>query len=90
MYKKIRIPKTLKGKKVMRDISRKPTILKGYTVFGSKMKGSRNLLFKTKAEAKKFTGKIGGTPRKAYRADIPIKLNGKKGWFNISKPRLMK
>ncbi len=39
----------------------------GFTIVGSKVKGSRNLLFKTKKEAKAFTRNIGGLPKRAIR-----------------------
>lgn len=39
----------------------------GFTIVGSKVKGSRDLLFKTKKEAKSFAKGIGGKPLKAIR-----------------------
>lgn len=39
----------------------------GFTIMGSRVRGSRDVLFKTKRGAQGFTKDVGGKPRIAFR-----------------------
>ena len=86
----MKIPKTYMGKKVTLDKSRKIQKQKGYAISGSKVKGSKFLLFAKKSEALKFTKRIGGKPQRAFRKSVPILTGKKKGWVTFPKSILIK
>ncbi len=67
------------------DKSRKISYQKGYTIKGSRVRGSKNLLFRNKTEANEFVKKVGGKAVKGYRKSVPVIIKKKKGWASYPK-----